>query len=151
MAQRLAETDDEYRARRRREEQLRRDRRGDHVNALSRASYARAGSERQRAPDQKESTMSNTTLSKRHAGEVRRFDFQSDIYRRRYRLVEDLGGGRWLVEILEIEDAVLAVMEDDAQSGTYYPTQQDILDEIDETGTTREVRFVSNAQWNWPF
>lgn len=40
-------------------------------------------------------------------GDVREFDFQADVFRGRYRLVENVGGNAWVVEFLAPDDAEL--------------------------------------------
>ena len=85
-------------------------------------------------------------------GDVRRYDFQSDIYQRRYRVMADLGGGVFEVELLEVEDDKLAQMISDVETQRVFgATEDDILRDIERTGERRKMRFVSQATYDAAF
>lgn len=76
-------------------------------------------------------------------GDIRSFDYQSDIYRGQYRLVRDIGDGVWLAEHLEPTDEMIdAIMNDEAMA-RYRDPESEVLDRIDQAGTRFRVRLVS--------
>lgn len=75
-------------------------------------------------------------------GDEGRFDGQSDIYRRRYKIVELEANGNAKIELLPIEDDVLERMILDK-----YTSDEMILDDIARTGTIMPIRFVSHDEW----
>jgi hypothetical protein len=79
-------------------------------------------------------------------GEVRRYDYQSDIYRRQFKVLEIDPKGNATIELLPLEDSAL-----DAMMADKYTTDRDIEREIDQTGETRKIRFVSDAEWSAMF
>lgn len=99
-------------------------------------------------------------------GDIHKWDYQSDVFRGEYRLVEDLGNGRWVIEHLEPSDEILEEIMQDYLYGlnpmlSYHDafgperriqTRQEALDEevmrrIDRAGERSEVRFVSAARY----
>lgn len=78
----------------------------------------------------------------RHVGEIRRFGFQEDVFRRRYELVERTAPNTWTVRLLPIEDDALDAMIADPHCSDdmieYY---------IDRTGATMTLRFLSDAEY----
>lgn len=55
-------------------------------------------------------------------GDVRVNDFQADVWQRKYRLVENLGGGRWVTKYLYPDDEVIQRVFDhwaNADENTY--------------------------------
>jgi hypothetical protein len=85
-------------------------------------------------------------------GDVRRYGYQSDVYQRRYRVIADLGGGVFEVELLEIEDDKLELMISHTDNpGVYGWTEADVLQEIAKTGERRQMRFVSQATYDAAF
>lgn len=98
-------------------------------------------------------------------GDVYKWDYQSDIFQGEYRIVENLGGGRWIIEDVEPSDELIdEVIHYYQQPGAYLgwhdpfgperrkATVQEAIDEeiltrIDRTGTRREVKFISAAQY----
>lgn len=79
-------------------------------------------------------------------GDVRRFDYQSDVFEREFRLVEDLGNGLWKVELLPIRDETLDAMMTDP-----YTTDDMIERDIAATGRVMEMKFISAAAWDRMF
>lgn len=77
-----------------------------------------------------------------NVGDERRMDFQSDVFRSWYRLVENLGGGVWRCERMPITDEMLDEMIADP-----YMSDDEIARQIDAVGTTFETRFVSSERW----
>lgn len=104
-----------------------------------------------------------TTTRKRHrqVGDVLQHDSQSDLLQGSYRLVEHLGGIRWLAEQLPPDDALvdrlLAMAAADEASGSYplWATAEDVLAEITErtadAGRTFTIQFVSRDAWDAMF
>jgi hypothetical protein len=102
-------------------------------------------------------------------GDVHRWDYQADVFRGEYRLVENLGRDEWLAEYLEpsdelIEEATAYYLTADPSSwcavGYHDPfgperrlrTPQEaldaeILDRIERAGQTLRIRFVSAARY----
>ena len=79
--------------------------------------------------------------TQRQVGDVLTFDFQGDIYRGQYRLLEHLGKQVWRAEHLPVTDEQLAEMEK-------YETEEYILSRVDEAGKTFEVRLVSREEYS---
>lgn len=108
-------------------------------------------------------------MSKIEVGNVLRWDFQSDVFRGEFRLLEHLRGSVWRAEYVEpldalIEEAVAYFLSADPSScaamGYHDPfgperrlrTPQEaldaeILDRIEQTGQQFEIAFVSEARW----
>lgn len=100
-----------------------------------------------------------------NAGDIRTRNFQSDCHGGQYRLVEDLGDGRWIVEDLApsddvIESVITFALQDVERfhanpRGFGHMTEDDILRMADEdiarrveaAGERREMRFVSTDEW----
>jgi len=99
-----------------------------------------------------------TTRKTRRAGDVERWDGQSDAWRGAYRLVERTAPNTWLVERLAdddaVVDAIVAYYAEQEATGRapYRGTWADLMmDELthraDLAGTTMTVRFVSADEY----
>lgn len=75
-------------------------------------------------------------------GQIKHFDFQSDIYQMRYELVENLGGNVWKCRYLEPTDEQVEMVLADKYGG-----EAAVLELIDRAGTTFETRFISAAAY----
>jgi hypothetical protein len=109
------------------------------------------------------------------AGEIRKFDFQSDVFEGEYKLVEKLEGNIWLIENLPPSDEMIARIEEVYRGGHMYlgyhdpfgperrkrefanpdDVQAAIDEEINErrerAGEQTRMRFVSREKWNEMF
>lgn len=99
------------------------------------------------------------------AGDIKTTNFQSDVHGGQYRLVEDLGDGRWIVEDLAPSDETIESIIADALAtveryrtsprGFGHDSEDGILDRADEdiarrtarAGERREIRIVSSDEW----
>lgn len=99
-------------------------------------------------------------------GDVFRWDFQSDVFRGEYRLVESQGRNVWLAEYLEPSDELIAEATEfylrsaNPYLGYHDPfgperreatrqeaLDEEILDRIERAGQTFRVELVSAARW----
>ena len=99
-------------------------------------------------------------------GDVLKFDFQADVFRGEYRLIEDLGKGLFIAEHVEPSDELIAeatkyYLESESPYLGYHDpfgperreaTRQEALDEeilkrIDYAGETFRVELVSAARY----
>ena len=101
------------------------------------------------------------TKTSAHVGQVRRFDYQSDIFRAEYRLVEHLGGNRWLAEYLPPSDEAIeeilegAILEHDKGYEYGYFGRGDKLELAEreiarrqaDAGSTFTISIVSRDAW----
>jgi len=79
-------------------------------------------------------------------GDIKRHDFQADIFEMPYELVEDLGNGVWKCRRLEPDEHSLAKMAE--TEGDRYCDGYEALEwAMAHVGETFEIRFVSHAQW----
>lgn len=80
-------------------------------------------------------------------GDLGQYDYQSDIFGRRYKVLEvDSRTGNATIELLSVEDDALEAMIADK-----YMSDESILREIASTGEMRKIRFVSSAAWHAMF
>jgi hypothetical protein len=102
-------------------------------------------------------------------GDIMTWDYQSDIYGGQYRLIEDLGGGRFVAEYLEPSDEVIDRIINDFMDGHGYldyidpfgpnrrrVTAQESLDmeimqRIERAGQTFKIQIVSAATYHAAF
>lgn len=78
-------------------------------------------------------------------GDVLQMDFQSDIYRGEYELVENLGGNTWLARHIEPSDEIFnAILSDESK---YARGEEEVLERIERTGDTFKVRLVSREEF----
>lgn len=89
-------------------------------------------------------------------GDIRQWDFQADVFEGEYRLVEDLGGGRWIIEALAPSDAlidrVLAIAAGQEASGASWMSsmaevEREIAERQARAGEQMTVQFISSAQY----
>jgi hypothetical protein len=100
-----------------------------------------------------------------HVGQILRHNFQADVYQGEYMLVEDLGGGKWVVENLppseELIEAVYAYVSTSPHHLGYFdpfgPGRREmtrdeawvaeIEDRMASAGRRSTVQFVSRAAY----
>lgn len=94
------------------------------------------------------------TKTKAQVGDVRTWDYQSDIFQGEYKLVENLGGSLWRAEHLPPSEAVIDRILEVAVNGrpgqwmtTIEEVECEIADRVRRAGTTFEIRLVSLRQW----
>lgn len=98
------------------------------------------------------SNMPNSTAT---AGQVRTWDSQSDDWQGQYRLLEDLGSGRWLAEHLapaaDLQDRMVVAAIDAEERGWSYPCLDDCArmwaDRVADAGRQFEIRLVSRQAY----
>ena len=101
----------------------------------------------------------------RRAGDVVEYDFQADVFRGRFRLVERVGRNRWLVEDLEPDEAETNRILDyytsaDAYLGYHDPFgperrqatpdeafEREIAERRERAGRRHEIEFISAARY----
>jgi hypothetical protein len=101
------------------------------------------------------------TQQTRKPGDVLQRSYQSDVYGGRYRLVESLGGGRWVIEDVEPSDEEMdAILSDPyfITGGVYikpngealFPEtpEEVVLARIDCAGRRSEIRLVSPREFS---
>lgn len=109
-------------------------------------------------------------MAKPEIGQIRKTDFQADIFEGEYEIVADLGDGTWEIRYLEPSDEVLDRIESIYRSGGFYlgyvdpfgpgrreldrndpadvefAMMREIEERIERAGSTSRIRFVSAAE-----
>lgn len=99
-------------------------------------------------------------------GQVMKWDHQSDVFHGEYRLVKDLGGGKWEIEELEPSDELIDEVLDYYLNAAHpyldyvdpfgpgrrratrqESADQEIMNRIDRAGTIKVIQFVSQERW----
>jgi hypothetical protein len=102
-------------------------------------------------------------------GDIHKWDYQADVFRGEYRLIEDLGKGSWIIEYVEpsdelIDEAYAYYFGPGAYLGYHDPfgperreaTPQEAFDEeiinrIDRAGQRMTIQFVSSDRYHAMF
>lgn len=80
-------------------------------------------------------------------GDIRTWNFQSDVYGGRYQLVRHLGGQKWEAVRLEPSDEEIDLILNDKWGGTDEQKEATVLRRIEDAGTTFQLRLVSSDEW----
>jgi hypothetical protein len=92
-----------------------------------------------------------STTTKPAPGDIRHWDYQSDIFQGRYQLVAESTAvkGLWTAMRLEPTDAEIDQIM--ACDSPYLGGEREVLARIDQAGTTFEIRLVSAASFHRHF
>jgi hypothetical protein len=92
-----------------------------------------------------------STSRKPQAGDILTWDYQSDIYQGRYQLVAESTTTKGLWTAMRLEPTDAEIEEILADEGSYCGGEREVLDRIDQAGTTFQIRLVSAASFNRHF